>query len=49
MGNFSNQEQSEALAKVVHKGKDSQKDAIIEALKGLDEETLAEVLAGLKK
>lgn len=49
MGNFSNQEQSEALAKVVHKGKDSQKEAIIEALKGLDEATLAEVLAGLKK
>ena len=48
MGNFSSQEQSEALARVVHKGKNSQKEALIEALKGLDKEMLAEVLAGLK-
>ena len=48
MGNFSSQEQSEALARVVHKGKNSQKEALIEALKGLDKEMLAEVLEGLK-
>ena len=48
MGNFSNQEQSEALARVVHRGNDSPKEALIEALKGLDKEALAEVLASLK-
>ena len=48
MGNFSNQEQSEALEKVVHRGKNNQTEALIKVLKGLDKEALAEVLASLK-
>lgn len=46
---FSDKEESEALAKVFgKKEQESPKDALIKALKGLDEATLAEVLAGLK-
>lgn len=52
MGNFSNQEQSEALARVVGKGKKSHKEALLEILKDADEATLArmlEMLAEAKK
>ena len=48
MGQFSNKEESEALAKVFQTAKESPTNALISALKGLDKETLAEVLAGLK-
>lgn len=49
MGNFSNQEQSEALAKVVGKGKNSHKEALIDILKDADEATLAKMLEILQE
>lgn len=49
MGNFSNKETDDALAQVFKKDSlKSQKEALLEALRALDKETLAEVLNGLK-
>jgi integrase len=49
MGNFSSKETDEALAQVFKKdAPKSQKEALLEALRGLDKGMLAEVLAELK-
>lgn len=48
MGQFSNKEESEALAKVFKSAKESPKNALITALRELDKETLAEVLKSLE-
>lgn len=49
MGNFSSKETDDALAQVFKKDdQKSKEEAILEALRGLDKETLARVLEGLK-
>ena len=50
MGNFSNKETDEALAQVFKKDEvKSQKEALIEALNGVDEATLAKMLEILQE